>query len=1781
MRAEQFPMKITPIHRHSLLALICLAAMASRSQGAEFTVSSTADSGSGTLRAALASAAANSEADTIRFAPALTGQVISLTTNSSFANLLTRFGPTGLVIDGHAVTLDGSDAPFLAISGANSRRLFAVTTTGALTLKNITLTGGFAKGGNGGNGYQSGHGGGGGAGLGGAVWVEGTLAVTGCTFHGNSAQGGNGGAPGPGGGNTGVGGGGGGLGVDGANGSDGGAGAVPGTDGNAGTTGSFGGGGGGGVFTEGACRGGFGGGAGGFYGYTVLPGQLGGYAVGEVSKGGGAGAGLGGAIFIRDGVCSLINSTFTNNTANPGSLHSSVTGTNTATGSAGAVFNHQGDLSILNCTLHANTISNASLPGPRSSHLHVFVETTGKGLVSMYNTILGGSESNQAYVLQSIYGVTPNPVQGTNNVIQGLSASAEWTVSGRFGYVGSYQNLGSLADNGGPTLTLLPAAGGSAVNQGSAAAAAGLTVDQRGKPRFAGSKLDIGAVQITLGPPMLTASAAQVTGLSASLAANISLAGASAVSERGFVWANASTNANPEIGGIGVTRIIDSGNSIGEFTTQLSSLSANTAYVFKAYATNSVGTAYTAAIPFTTNQAPVITSNGGAGTAAVTVVENSTAVATVHATDADVPAQQISYAIVGGADAAKFEIQSSTGVLSFVEAPDFDIAGDANADRVYEVIVEAADNGNTPRTDSQHISVSLSDLAEAPLVNSPTGVEITPVRATLGGTVVNDGGGGDAGTILERGVVYSPTDVNSDPRLGGNGVSKTISSGTTGVYALAAIELSPGTSYTYRPYAINAQGTSYGATATLVTAAGPALTGDVWSHYAGSTTGASGATNGTGTAARFNGPKGIVVDGNGDPFVADTLSHTIRKIVGGTAAVSTEMGSAGISGTSDSGFFVAPKFNAPDAMTAFGAGGTTIKYYIADTANHTVRLATWTFFGGWNASTHAGTAGSPGFMDATGTAARFRNPGGISTDGTGNVYVADTGNHAIRRIDSNKVVTTPVSANSRILSWGGFSAAWGTPAAGGRPLVENALSADISETHMIVALADGTVDTWGGVVEAQEVPVGLTGVTRVAAGKNLSIALKANGTVSAWGRNTSGQATVPESLTGVTAIDAGDENVIALKSDGSVVVWGDTTFALNAVPSSATGVASVAMGAYHALALKSDRTVVAWGNNYYGQTSVPAGLGEVSAIAAGTTHSLALKTDGTVVAWGENNRGQCNVPSGLTNVVSIAAGREFSLALKSDGNIVGWGSNAKGTLSIPADVLASGPTSLVAGSFQALAIAAPLKSPGGVAADAQGNLFIADTGNHVIRKYTASTGVVSVFAGFVGQSGNLDGLGTFARLNSPKGVAVDADGNVYVTDDADHTVRWITRDGIVRTLGGLAGTSGLANGAPEVARFKNPAGVASGGTTLYVADTGNNRIVKGTPLFRPIIGAAGATDVTLTSVTLRGWVNPNGKASSASFQYGLTSSYGTTVPVSLASNASTSAQVVSAELSGLVPGTTYHYRLTATNADGTTSTLDGSFSTGGAPALVSTPVSSAIGTTTATLGGEVSSDGNMPITERGIIYALSASNSNPQLDGAGVTRITETGSIGAFSKTISGLQAATQYSFRAYATNAAGTSYSAVSTFTTTEVVQLNPSETWRQQHFGTTGNSGNAADLAAPDGDGVPNLLKYALGLTPGQNGAGSLPKARIASNSGSRYLSLSFSRDPSRNDVTVVVEVQSSIAGTWTEIARSVNGAAFTGEGGVTETDAAAGTKDVEIRDTQTVGSSSRRFMRVRVQR
>jgi len=136
--------------------------------------------------------------------------------------------------------------------------------------------------------------------------------------------------------------------------------------------------------------------------------------------------------------------------------------------------------------------------------------------------------------------------------------------------------------------------------------------------------------------------------------------------------------------------------------------------------------------------------------------------------------------------------------------------------------------------------------------------------------------------------------------------------------------------------------------------------------------------------------------------------------------------------------------------------------------------------------------------------------------------------------------------------------------------------------------------------------------------------------------------------------------------------------------------------------------------------------------------------------------------------------------------------------------------------------AARFNYPGGIAMDAAGNLYVADTGNHSIRKVTPK-GEVSTLAG--SKEGFADDIGGAARFSHPEGITIDAAGNLYVADRDNLRIRRVTPKGKVSTLAG--GKYGTADGIGSAARFANPVDIATDAAgNIYVADIGHYRIRK-------------------------------------------------------------------------------------------------------------------------------------------------------------------------------------------------------------------------------------------------------------------------------------------------------------------------------------------------------------------
>src|SRR5690348_7898353 len=134
-----------------------------------------------------------------------------------------------------------------------------------------------------------------------------------------------------------------------------------------------------------------------------------------------------------------------------------------------------------------------------------------------------------------------------------------------------------------------------------------------------------------------------------------------------------------------------------------------------------------------------------------------------------------------------------------------------------------------------------------------------------------------------------------------------------------------------------------------------------------------------------------------------------------------------------------------------------------------------------------------------------------------------------------------------------------------------------------------------------------------------------------------------------------------------------------------------------------------------------------------------------------------------------------------------------------------------------------------VAVDSAGNIYVAEQGNNTITKVTPA-GVVTTLAGQPGSFGSANGTGSVARFNAPSCAVVDNAGNIYVADTGNHTIRKVTPAGVVTTLAGQALSPGSANGTGSAARFREPFGVAlDSAGNVYVADAGNHTIRKLTP----------------------------------------------------------------------------------------------------------------------------------------------------------------------------------------------------------------------------------------------------------------------------------------------------------------------------------------------------------------
>jgi uncharacterized delta-60 repeat protein len=361
-----------------------------------------------------------------------------------------------------------------------------------------------------------------------------------------------------------------------------------------------------------------------------------------------------------------------------------------------------------------------------------------------------------------------------------------------------------------------------------------------------------------------------------------------------------------------------------------------------------------------------------------------------------------------------------------------------------------------------------------------------------------------------------------------------------------------------------------------------------------------------------------------------------------------------------------------------------------------------------------------------------------------------------------------------------------------------------------------------------------------------------------------------------------------------------------------------------------------------------------------------------------------------------------------------------------------------------------LANPLGLAVDLNGNVFLGNnTGNNTTSALIQWRPSTNTGTRLIGSGALLD-----RPVYDPRSVATNAAGSIYAVGAIDEIImlpRAFVKTGNV-SVPLTAGSSSLPAVMPTTTLLKAPftptsdvawititgssAGVvsfthtASGSARYgYITVLGQKVLVQqGTPS-APSVTVNAATSVTAITATLNGTVSSEGGAPmiARGFRYRTGANPFTEVAISLTG-------AFTLPITGLQPGTTYDMQAYATNSTGATTSSTFTFTTVAAtPAVFATPTSSDLNVVAGSiaLNGNITSEGNTPVTSRGVVYAITGLNSNPTVNGSYSTSVADTGTgAGAFSRTINGLFPGTQYSFRTWAVNLSGTTYSSSVTFT-------------------------------------------------------------------------------------------------------------------------------------------------------
>jgi len=562
---------------------------------------------------------------------------------------------------------------------------------------------------------------------------------------------------------------------------------------------------------------------------------------------------------------------------------------------------------------------------------------------------------------------------------------------------------------------------------------------------------------------------------------------------------------------------------------------------------------------------------------------------------------------------------------------------------------------------------------------------------------------------------------------------------------------------------------------------------------------------GPATAAQLNTPYGLAVDLAGAVYVADYGNNRVRRI-GPDGAIATFAGSGGDASSGDGGPATAAQLLGPRNVAVDAAGN----LYISEFGENRVRKVTLD----GNIQTAAGTgqlgSGGDGFPAVS---AQLSQPAGLAVDRTGALYIADTGNNLVRKVLPGGIMSTVLGKMP--------GTALSTPVAVTVDLNLNLYVADLTTivheytaaSAWIAAAGNGTAGFYGdggpatqaGLDEPRDVAVDLAGKLYIA--DRVRIREVSNGKIQTIAGD--GYLHVGDGAS-ATAAELFNPSALWLDGSGNLLISDTGTQRVRRVDSSGT-ITTLAGTGVEAPGPEGAAAATAPLFDPVGVVEDPAG--DVLILELDRLQEVGADGRIRTVLGGRPPIQTSLLPTGM------CIDRAANVYVADAHRILKWPPGG-----VVTSVAGNGLPGAAGDGGQATL--AQLSAPQACALDSFGNLYIADTDNHRIRKVD-SGGVITTVAGtgLLGYSGD-EGPATSADLWQPAGVAVDDNGDIFISDTANNRIRQVTPDGVIHTIAGTGAASfGGDGGAALNAQIFGPAGILlDGAGDLFFADTSNSRV---------------------------------------------------------------------------------------------------------------------------------------------------------------------------------------------------------------------------------------------------------------------------------------------------------------------------------------------------------------------